>query len=344
MEMGIKYLIVNVGSTSKRYAVYSEKKEVLNIHFRTNKNLPEIWQILKSKKIDSEEIKFIGVRVVSPGIYFQKTKIVDAVYIKKLEDSFEMAPLHIGPTLEEIKKLQKEFPKAKIIGVSDSAFHATMPEKARLYAIPKNDSDYFEIYRYGYHGISMQSVLNQIKYKKIPSKIIVCHLGGGSSITAIKNGKSAETSMGFTPLEGLPMATRSGNIDIGAALYVAKSKKISIEKLEEYLNIKSGFLGLSGISEDMKKLRSLARHGNKKAKLTVEKYVYEIQKYIGAYAAILGGIDLLIFTGAIGENSSMIRGLVVKDLKHLGIIGSKIKVIHTNEMEEIYKEIIGFAK
>ena len=222
-------LIVNLGSTSKRYAIYYKNNKILDIHTKNNND--PIKKILKYNK----EIKAIGIRVVSPGVYFQKTRIINKEYMKKLEGSLSMAPLHIRPTLEEIKILKKQFPNAKIIGVSDSEFHSTLPEKAKLYAISQKDSHEFQIYRYGYHGISIKSVLSKIKleYKKIPSKIIVCHLGGGSSITAIKNGKSIETSMGFTPLEGLPMATRSGNIDFSAALYLAKSKSMSIEKIEE---------------------------------------------------------------------------------------------------------------
>lgn len=328
----MKTLIVNLGSTSKRYAVYSKNKQIFNIHLKNNKNF-SIKKILRNNK----EIKAIGIRVISPGVYFQKTRIVNKEYMKKLEDSLHMAPLHIKTTLEEIKILQKQFPNAKIIGVSDSEFHSTLPEKAKLYAIPQKDSHKFQIYRYGYHGISIKSILSKIKskYKKIHSKIIVCHLGGGSSITAIKNGKSIETSMGFTPLEGLPMVTRSGNIDFSAALYLAKSKSISMKKLEEYLNTKSGLLGLSEASGDMEKLIVLAR-SNGKAKLALDKFIYETKKYIGAYVAILGGTDLLVFTGAIGENATKIRRLILKDMKHLEIKESK--VIHTNEIEEIFRK------
>jgi len=339
-----KYLIVNVGSTSKRYAVYFRNKAVFNIHFKTNSGLPKISDILKKNNVikNEGEITKIGIRVVSPGIYFQRTRIIDKTYLKMLEQSVAMAPLHIKPTFEEIKKLQKQFPNVKIIGVSDSSFHSTMPEIARLYAIPLSDSKKFQIYRYGYHGISISSVISQIKskYKKIPSKIIVCHLGGGSSITAVKNGKSVETSMGFTPLEGLPMSTRSGNIDFNAGLYILKSKKIT--RIEGYLNEKSGFLGISEISDSMDKLIKLSKSGNKKAELAVDKFVYEIEKYIGAYTAVLGGVDLLVFTGAIGENSHFIRKLIIKKLKFLGIEGLKILVLHTNEEEEIFKEIIKF--
>ncbi len=339
-----KYLIVNVGSTSRRYAVYCRGSAVFNIHFKTNKGMLQISELLKRRGIikNNFEISKIGIRVVSPGIYFQKNRIIDGNYLKKLEYATDMAPLHIKPTLEEIKVLQKQFPNSKIIGVSDSSFHSTLPEVAKLYAIPLRDSKRLQIYRYGYHGISISSVISQIKsrYKKIPPRIIVCHLGGGSSITAVKNGKSIETSMGFTPLEGLPMSTRAGSIDFNAAIYISKSK--ITRRIDKYLNEKSGFLGMSEISESMEKLSVLAKSGNKKAKLAVDKFVYEIKKYIGAYAAVLGGIDLLVFTGAIGENAYWARKLITRDLKIFGIKSPKIIVVHTNEEEEIFREILKF--
>ncbi len=339
-----KYLIVNVGSTSKRYAVYFRNKSVFNIHFKTNSGLPKISDVLKKNNVikNGVEITKIAVRVVSPGLYFQQNRIIDKDYLRMLGKSVSMAPLHIRPTFEEIKELQKQFPSSMIIGVSDSRFHSTLPEIAKLYAIPIRDSRRLQIYRYGYHGISVSSVISQIKskYKKIPSRIIVCHLGGGSSITAVKNGKSVETSMGFTPLEGLPMSTRSGNIDFNAGLYILKSKKIT--SIEEYLNEKSGFLGISEISDSMDKLTKLSKSGNKKASLAVDKFVYEVEKYIGAYAAVLGGVDFLVFTGAIGENSHFIRNLIIKKFKFLGIKNQNILVLHTNEEEEIFREIIKF--
>lgn len=320
-----KYLIVNAGSTSKRYSLYSNKKELFTKHIESTKLQP-IKKIIKTK----DKIDGIGIRVVSPGVFFLKNRIIDENYLKKLKNSLHMAPLHIKPTLEEIRHLKKEFPNTPIVGVSDSEFHKTLPLVSKFYSIPSKETHNLQLYRYGYHGISIKSVLS--KLKKIPKRTIVCHLGGGSSITAIKEGKSIDTSMGFTPLEGLPMTTRIGNIDPGALIYLTKKLLLTPYRLEEYLNKKCGFLGVSGVSKDPRDLLKIEKT-NKRAKLAMEMFVYNIKKYIGAYTAILGGLDLLIFTGAIGESSPKIRKRVLKDMKI-----KSYKIIKTNEKEIIYKE------
>ncbi|MBS3168725.1 acetate/propionate family kinase [Candidatus Woesearchaeota archaeon] len=350
-----RVLIINIGSTSKKYALYSDKmlctitlnndltgyykskqttklkinskeyKYSINfiINFLVNSNL------IKSK----DEINKIVIRIVSPGIYFQKNRLIDKEFISKLKIAKSMAPLHISPTLEEIKLLKKEFPRTKLIAISDSAFHSTLPDVAKYYAIPKNHSDYLQIYRYGYHGISIKSVLEKIK-GKLPDKIIICHLGGGSSITAIKNGKSIDTSMGFTPLEGIPMGSRSGNLDPSIIIYLLKNISSNPNKLDILINQESGLLGLSQYSSSLK---DLIKNSNfKSSKLAIDKFVYEIKKYIGSYYSILGDLDLLIFTGAIGYNSEKIRNLICKDLPYLNKV--KIIFIETNELEQMFKE------
>jgi len=365
MEMERMHLIVNVGSTSKKYTLYYGENKSLNFnitedekHFKNSSKY--IFFTLKKKGLikSHEDIYIIGFRIVAPGVYFLENRVIDSNYIQRLKLSSEMAPLHIKPTLNEIQSLRKIFTKTKFIGVSDSVFHKNTPNVAKLYAIPSNETSKLQIYRYGYHGISIQSVLR--KFTNLPKKVIVCHLGGGCSITAVKNSRSLDTSMGFTPLEGVTMSTRVGNIDAGALIYLNKKLKLSPDKLEEYLNTKCGLLGLSGASSNLKKILEL---NNLKSNIAVDHFVYSIKKYIGSYYAALNGLDLLIFTGAIGEHSHKIRSLICKNLESLGIIldenenlkkvdsegfihskKSKVKiaVLEPNESNEILREIKKF--
>ena len=357
--MGKKYLIVNIGSTSKRYAIYSNGEELFRSHL-SKEEKTFITELLFANQLiaDKKEINTIGIRVVAPGEYFQENRVIDQAYIRELSKVEFSAPLHITPVLEEIQRLRKEFPKAKMVGVSDSAFHTTLPEKARYYGLPKPIADKYHVHRYGYHGISFQSVVD--KLRPLPKRTIICHLGGGSSVAAVLNGKSIDTSMGFTPLEGLLGGTRVGSIDPGAALYLGNKHKLSSKKLEAYLNSECGFKGLGG-SADMRALLELEKSPDKKkaarAKLVIETFIYGIQKYIGSYTATLNGLDLLVFTGIMGEESDIIRSRICKGLDQLGIIldpkankhvneglisakRSKVKVtvIISGEMREIYKE------
>ncbi len=381
MAMEKKYLIINIGSTSKRYAFYNNQKEVCNIHLDANKlkskilvnnNIEEkklsmkdyfksinfiVKRLIKEKLIRNvKEITAITIRIVAPGDYFLKNKIIDKEYIKKLNLAVKIAPLHIKPVLNELKYIKKTLPKVLIIAISDSAFHSTMPKESRMYGIPFSIASKLEIFRYGYHGISMNSIINQIRKKLTytPSKIIVCHLGGGSSITAIRNGESIENSMGLTPLEGLTGSTRIGNIDPAASIYLAKSLKLSYDKLEEFYNFKCGLKGLVNHS-DIREVLDMENR-SKGANIAIRFYTLQIKKYIGSYFALLNGLDLLIFTGAAGAGSPRIRELACENLSALGIIldkeknqnsepfihseDSKIKImiLKTNEIEEMLAE------
>ena len=383
MAMEKKYLIINLGSTSKRYAFYFKNKEVLNAHFdltnlkfkvKIKENTEEEKLLTKDYKnsvkgvvrllirnniiSNAREISALGIRIVAPGKYFQENKVIDKDYLKKLSYASKITPLHLNPIIEELKQIKKELPRIQIVGVSDSAFHSTIPEFSKIYGLPKKITSDLEIYRYGYHGISISSVLNKIRQNLtyIPSKIIVCHLGGGSSITAIRNSESMENSMGFTPLEGLTGSTRIGNIDPGASIYLAKKLKLNPEKLENFFNFKCGFLGLVNHT-DMRDVLNL-ENKSKTAKLAIEFYTSQIKKYIGSYFALLNGLDLLVFTGAVGEGSARIRELACENLSALGIHldqeknknpelfihseDSKVKVaiVKTNEMEEMLIETI----
>lgn len=348
-----KYLIINPGSASNKYALFNEDGQKLStFHFERENSGFVVTISNQKKKIKKEdydnalkyvvnflkeEIRACAVRIVAPGEYFSEDRLIDKNFINKLERQKDSAPLHIGPELEEIKKIKKILPKTKLIAVSDSAFYKNLPEKAKYYGLPKE----LEIRRFGYHGISMASILNKLKkLGKLPKRTIVCHLGSGSSITAVLDGHAIDTSMGFTPLEGLLMATRPGDIDVGALIYLAKKKKFNFSQLEEYLNTKCGLLGLSGKTSDIRELLKLEKKGDKDAKLALEIFVYRIQKYIGSYITALGGLDLLVFTATIGERSSIMRGRILKGLKHFGKFD--VKIVPTSEGEEMFRQLRKF--
>jgi len=282
--------------------------------------------------------------------------------------ALEKVPLHLSSALEEIKNIKALFGEKKpIYGISDSAFHSTIPEYARFYAIPMKDSRKYGLYQFGYHGISVQSVLSRAKETlgKLPEKVIVCHLGGGASVTAVKNGKSIDTSMGFTPLEGLIMATRVGDIDPGAVLYLSEKLKKDNKELEIYFNNKCGLLGLSGKSADLRDLIEHEKNGDEDSTLALKIYVNKIRQYIGRMAAVLGGVDLLILAGTVGERSIVIRERVCADMKFLGIeldskinnksfgveasinkasSSAKVLIVKTDEMEEMAKMTYSLLK
>lgn len=361
----MKYLIINTGSESKKYAVFEGEEKIYSAHFEmeagqhivtetfgqkkikttiTEKNFIKaqvfLLQSLINKKIitSRDEIQGIGIRIVAPGEYFLEHKIIDKEYLKMAKQALEKVPLHLGPALEEIKMVGKVFGDKKIVGVSDSAFHKTLPDKARYYAIPIADSRKLGLRKFGYHGISVQSVISQTKNKlgQLPDKVVICHLGGGASVTAIKNGQSMDTSMGFTPLDGLVMATRVGEIDPGAVIYLADRLGLNAKKLEKYFNNQCGLLGLSGKSSDVRDLLKFEGEGDKDSKLALEIYADRLKKYIASAAAVLGGIDLLIFAGIVGERSFIMRGRICDGLQFLGV---NLDTIKNNQTEGVSAEI-----
>ncbi|MBU2082124.1 acetate/propionate family kinase [Patescibacteria group bacterium] len=377
-----KIFITNVGSESRKYALYQDGERVFLAHFeKENGKLIEnstehvISQLLEQKLIsEKNEISAIGFRIVASGSYFLQNKIIDSEYLEKLEAAKEQAPLHINPMLAELKALGQTLPGIPIVGVSDSVFHSSLPAHARLYGIPKNTAEEFDIFRFGYHGISFESIVGKLKNifgglsaqaGNLPEKIIICHLGGGSSIAAIKNGQSIDTSMGFTPLEGVVMANRVGDIDAGAIVYLSKKLGYGPDELESYLNTQCGLLGLSGKSNDVRELLEMEKNGDENAKLALEVMVYKIKKYIGAYFAALNGIDVLVFSATIGERSAIMRTRICAELENLGIvldseknnktismdgfIGKdespvKVAVITTDEMGQMAKEVEAIVK
>ena len=270
-----------------------------------------------------EDIEAVGHRVVHGAEEFVcSQRITDAV-VAQLEKCSVFAPLHNPANILGIKAVSAVLPDVPQVGVFDTAFHQTMPSYAYMYALPYEYYEKYGIRRYGFHGTSHKYVSAKgAKFAGLDinySKIITCHLGNGSSIAAVVNGKSIDTTMGFTPLEGLIMGTRCGNVDPDVVTYIQEKEGLSAAEMSKVLNKKSGFLGLSCVSSDARDLDAAANEGDAKAKLTLKKLTYDITKFIGAYAAAMNGVDLIIFTGGIGENNSRLRRRVCENLTYLGV-------------------------
>jgi len=283
--------------------------------------------ILSDKKYGSVknlgEIQAVGHRVVHAGEKFNgSVKITDDV-IDALKETIDLAPLHNPPNLEGIYACQELLPGVPMVGVFDTAFHQTMEPHVYLYGIPYSLYEKYGIRRYGFHGTSHRYVSERacelLDLDINNSRLITCHLGNGASITAIKNGKSVDTSMGLTPLEGLIMGTRSGDLDIGALLSIANKEEISIDVTNKLINKHSGMLGVSGVSSDMREIEEAAETGNKRAEVALKMYDYRIKKYIGSYAAAMNGVDAIVFTGGVGENADTTRRGVLGEMEYLGV-------------------------
>ena len=270
-----------------------------------------------------EEINAVGHRVVQGGEKFNSSVLITDEVIANVENCVEIAPLHNPPNLKGIYAITQLLPGVPQCAIFDTAFHQTMPEYAYMYAIPYSLYKKYGIRRYGFHGTSHRFVSKKAceilgkEYAEL--KIISCHLGNGASVAAIQNGKSIDTSMGFTPVEGLIMGTRSGDLDVGILTYIMQKEEIGIYAANTLVNKHSGMLGISGVSSDMREIISAMESGNERAKTAMQMYSYHVKKYIGSYAAAMGGVDLLIFTGGIGENDVFTRAEICKDLGFLGI-------------------------
>ena len=270
-----------------------------------------------------EDIEAVGHRVVHGAEEFVCSQLITDAVVAQLEKCSVFAPLHNPANILGIKAVTAVLPTVPQVGVFDTAFHQTMPAYAYMYALPHEYYDKYRIRRYGFHGTSHKYVSAKgAKFAGLElgySKIITCHLGNGSSIAAVVNGKSIDTTMGFTPLEGLIMGTRCGNVDPDVVTYIQEKEGLTPAEMSKVLNKKSGFLGLSGVSSDARDLNEAANEGNAKAKLTLKKLTYDITKFIGAYAAAMNGVDLIVFTGGIGENNSRLRRRVCENLTYLGV-------------------------
>lgn len=286
-----------------------------------------VLDLLTSKETgsvaDINEIGAVGHRVVHAGEKFSGSVLITKDVIDALQECIGLAPLHNPANLEGVFAMQKVLPNVPQVGVFDTAFHQTMPEKSYLYGIPYALYEKHAIRRYGFHGTSHKYVSRKaceaLGLDINKQKIITCHLGNGASITAIDGGKSVDTSMGMTPIEGLIMGTRCGDLDVGALIHIAKVENLDFEGLNTLVNKKSGVAGISGISSDMRDLEDAAKEGNKRAALALEMYQYRVKKYIGSYAAAMGGVDLIIFTGGIGENDTITRTKSVEGLEFMGV-------------------------
>lgn len=347
-----------IGSDRSKIKYYIDKEEEKSKKIISHKEaIIEIIEIIKTKS-SIKEVKAIIHRVVHGGEYFKETTIINNKVLEKIKEISELAPLHNPVNIIGIEVMKELFPKTKQVAVFDTAFHSTIPKKAFLYGIPYKYYKEKKIRRYGFHGTSHRYVSKEairILGKEKSKKIISCHLGNGSSICAINEGKSIDNSMGFTPLEGVIMGTRSGSIDPSIVLRLIEQYNLSVEELKNILNKKSGLLGLSEISSDM---RLLLEKKNKEegANRAIEVMIHSVVKKIGSYAAVLNGVEAIVFTGGIGEKARYIREKICENFKYLGleidkkrnnsneqIISSKnskvsILVIPTNEELEMVRE------
>ncbi len=337
-------LVANPGSASRKYALYEGDGLTLlaELHFETEKSrvicsldngkqtrsidtavtqitdaAKEVEAILQQQDVlaEGDTITAIGLRVVAPSAFFMQDHLMTDDIVEKLRAVEHLAPLHIAATLNEITILKEQFADTPIVGVSDSAFHRTKPSYAWNYGIDIHDADRLDIKRFGYHGLSTSIAIDELWNRgKLPPKVIVCHLGSGSSITGVFHGRSIDTTMGFTPLEGVIMATRSGSIDYGAVRALKAGLDLDDEQLEEYLQHKGGLMGLAG-SNDIRELLDREAAGDQLANLALTTLIHSIHKAIGSMLVALNGCDLLVFTGTVGERSPRIRRRIVSHLE-----------------------------
>ena len=353
----MKILVLNCGSSSIKYKLFNmSDKEVLaqggveriglpgaflkftlsnNEKVMLEREIPEhtvgiefILEILTSEKYGCikslDEIAAVGHRVVHGGEKFNSSVLITQEVIDQMVECSDLAPLHNPANLKGIYTITKLLPKVPQVGVFDTAFHQTMPDYAYMYAIPYEMYTKYAIRRYGFHGTShryvSQRVCEFLGVDPIGQRIITCHIGNGGSITAIKDGKSVDTSMGLTPVEGLMMGTRSGDVDAGMLTFLMEKEKLDANGLSDLLNKKSGVLGIFGVSSDMRELENAVAEGKDKRAILADKmYDYRIKKYVGAYAAALGGVDIIVFTGGVGENQSTCREAVCTGLEYMGV-------------------------
>jgi len=272
---------------------------------------------------DMKEINAVGHRVVHGGEKFSNSVVIDEEVIKAMEDCIDLAPLHNPPNLIGIRACQELMPDVQMVGVFDTAFHQTMPKSSYIYPLPYELYEKYGIRKYGFHGTSHKYVAQRTAAmlgKDLSElKIITCHLGNGASITAVQNGKSVDTSMGFTPLEGLAMGTRCGDIDPAIVTFIMEKENLDLDGVNNQLNKKSGVLGISGVSSDFRDIEKAAEEGNERAQLALDKFNIRVRKYIAAYAAVMGGVDAIVFTAGLGENSISNREAICENLEFMGV-------------------------
>lgn len=352
----MKILVLNCGSSSIKYKLFEmENKEVLaqggiekiglpgsflkltlpNGEKKIlEKDIPEhtvgvdfIFQTLTNAEYGAikslDELDAVGHRMVHGGERFSQSVILNQEVLDAFTACNDLAPLHNPANLKGVNAVSALLPNIPQVGVFDTAFHQTMPAHAYMYAIPYELYEKYGVRRYGFHGTSHRYVSQRVcEYLGIPvegSRIITCHVGNGGSISAVKDGKCIDTTMGLTPLEGLMMGTRSGDIDGGAVTFIMEKEGLNATGISDLLNKKSGVLGVSGVSSDMREVTAAANDGNERARLALDIYFYRIKKYIGAYAAAMGGVDVILFTGGVGENQADCRESACSGLEYMGV-------------------------
>lgn len=380
-------LVVNPGSSSKKFALYDNETQVFSASFERNgegieqctevngtrQRCEAISEVVFTNAVQTfvdlavtanvlpnvQSIARIGMRVVAPGTYFTEHRLVDEEYIARLQDRSPLAPLHTPMLLREIAATQAALPNIPIIGVSDSAFHATKPPEARDYSISKEDEERYDIHRYGYHGLSVASVARRLEqvFGEVPRRTIVCHVGSGVSVTALRDGVSVETSMGYSPESGLMMGTRSGDVDAGALLALMHEKRMMPFDAHVYLSTRGGLKGMLG-NADLRYALERSAHGDAAAKKALSYFSYQIKKRVGAHFAVLGGLDAIVLTATAVFRNPDVRTLILSDLEALGVrlavqrnqdlVGAegfihangtavKVAVMRTDEMGEVAK-------
>ncbi|MCR5001755.1 MAG: acetate kinase [Lachnospiraceae bacterium] len=360
----MKVLVINCGSSSLKFQLIdSDSEEVLakglcerigidggmvtyqpegKDKIKKNADMPDHTEAVKlviDSLIDKEngviasldEIGAVGHRIVHGGESFSSATLINDEVIKAIEECNDLAPLHNPANLIGIRSCQKIMPNVPMVAVFDTAFHQTMPKKAYLYGIPYEYYKKYKVRRYGFHGTSHEFVSKRTAEflgKDINNfKVIVCHLGNGASISAVENGKCVDTSMGLTPLEGLFMGTRSGDLDPAIIQFISNKEHLNIDEMLSILNKKSGVLGLSEVSSDFRDLNDAAASGNEQAKTTLDAYAYRVAKYIGSYAAAMNGVDAIVFTAGVGENNIEVRQMIGE---YLGYLGTGVDPVKNN--------------
>jgi acetate kinase len=318
----------------------ANSKKLLDEPYKLNSQGHALQEILNQiEKQGHDRPSALGHRVVHGGPHLRQHRLIDAALLEKLEAATQFAPIHIPAAINLIRETEKLLPDAQQYACFDTAFHSTMPETARHFPLPQRLYD-LGIERYGFHGLSYESIVTRLG-TSMPERVVCAHLGSGASLVALHNGKSIDTSMGMTPVGGIPMATRSGDFDPGVVLFLMRTEQLSADQLELLLNHDSGLGALSGGESDMRLLEECAANGDPKARLAITVFTHAVRKMIGAYAAELGGLDLLVFTGGIGEHSSGVRDWICDGLDFIGITSGdpslcpKVRVLPSEEELQI---------
>lgn len=366
----MKILVLNCGSSSIKYALYNmddksvmtsggaervgldgafvkvklangEKKQIMHDIPEHTEGVKFIFSLLTDPEIgvikDLSEIDAVGHRMVHGGEKFNKSVVLTDEVLKVFEECSDLAPLHNPANLKGVRAVSELMPNLPQVGVFDTAFHQTMPAKAYMYAIPYELYEQYGVRRYGFHGTSHRYVSKRVcdflGVNPEDKKVITCHIGNGGSIAAVDGGKCVDTTMGLTPLEGVMMGTRSGDIDGGAVSFIQKKLNLDADGISNLLNKKSGVQGITGISSDMREVEAAEKAGNERAILAMEMYNYRIKKYIGAYAAAMNGCDIIVFTAGVGENQAGMRADVCKGMEWMGVKIDEVKnaTIHGEE-------------